>query len=341
MFAGVDAKPIKIEYDSNNTHKKFESEIGCIVIVDDYDSFKAEYAKILRKLVSDGQINTGRTVLSSYELLELSGGDYTLLSDFFKRIKPHIKKLNIFYCSFDTRRIPIILTYGKSKLRKMTLDELRSTHLDNAFPHICAWCILPYLKSNRVEVFSDSFTTNLTDAWNEVSSYDNFKIIPNGDSINALISTADIIVKFLEHEFSLQKKSLFRDQINRLLDFENEQQDNCYIHIIDNRDYPKITPLKHSKFKLGHRLKHPAYFLIKTEKSEIEMEFIKFTSEKLLNQISEQNGSLLFFDQRDCFDCIEDGDSFIYLDERAKLTAEGVKNAVGKNVALLSLKEVK
>jgi hypothetical protein len=278
-----------------------------------------------------------RNSLCSYEILELTNGDYEVLCEFYERIRNYLQKINIFYCSFNQKRIPEIFTYGRSKLRKMSVEEFFNNHLDNSFIHICIWTLRNYLNSIQATVYSDSFTTNPTEAWNYVSNLPNFKIIPNGDAVNPLVSTADIIIKVLEYKLQKSKRSFFKSEIEKQL-VGNNNDEQIHIHKIDNRFYPKITPLKRAKFRLDNFIKHPSFFIFKTKKREIEMEFIMQNSPKLMNEIFSKDGCVLFFDQRLYSGCISDGDFLLYMDKGAKATATDVQKLTKKKLVIREIK---
>ena len=71
------------------------------------------------------------------------------------------------------------------------------------------------------------------------------------------------------------------------------------------------------------------------------MELLKANSESLVNLVTEQNGSLVFFDERIYQKSICDEDVFVYLDDRGKATAETIKSIIQKNIKIISLTELK
>lgn len=116
MHIGVDAKPLTIEYTASGQDKHFRTNVGCVVVVEDYASFKKQYSAVISKLNAKFGFSE-KKCYSSWELLALTQGNQTILDEFFEAIKPHIAKLNIVYSSFNTARIPKYLFLVKQAKR--------------------------------------------------------------------------------------------------------------------------------------------------------------------------------------------------------------------------------
>lgn len=198
-----------------------------------------------------------------------------------------------------------------------------------------------YAKSIDATIYSDGFTTNPTNAWEIVSQYEKLHILPNGDSVNCLVSTADIILKTLEYRLNKLRLSLYPNNINQALQFENEKKDNFFFHIVSNRDYPKITPLKRAKFELAQYIKTPTYFLIKPEKSKVSMEFILQNNDKVVNDVFDTDGCLLFYNQHEHMRCLKDGDYLVYFDETGEATAKHISKIVKKKLKVIPFENFK
>jgi hypothetical protein len=336
MFAGLDTKPFVVKYEKDGALKKFNSHIGVIVFVEDFESFRQKYYSILQEVFNNTGIKLERKVLSSYELLELTQGNYSMLYEFCEKIKPLIKSTSVFYTGFNTQQIPKIRIFGRTSTpRFVGIEEFMVTHIDQAFPHICIWRTLVYLRNTNTTVFSDSFTTNLTEAWDSIIQHPNlFEIFPNGDSLNPLISTADMLVKYIDQKVKDNKEWLNRDSITRVLGNEN-----LYVHRITNSHLRNITPLRRMKFNFNDFIRHPVFFIIKPKNSKVEIEFVKFHSPTLLNRITDSNGSLMYFDQRKHPNYIVDGDTLIYSDAETKSTAENIASITRKRITIMNISD--
>lgn len=69
------------------------------------------------------------------------------------------------------------------------------------------------------------------------------------------------------------------------------------LHIINNKDYQKITPLDMHGFDITNMVNHPIYFLNRPKKSTIDLEMVIPQLPKLMNEIYESGGSLKYFNQ--------------------------------------------
>ncbi|MFH1505982.1 MAG: hypothetical protein ABIE94_03240 [archaeon] len=340
---GIDAKEIHIEFiDMYKKQKQFRSMVGIAVVTNEYDNLKKQYEKILQSTLKNNGIKSKRKVLSSFELLDLTDGDTKLHEEIYEKICPYLYKLNIIYTSFNTKRIPLIKTFGLIGVRNQKLDEFYDSHLVNAFPHICVWSIFDYIRDTKAEVLCDGFFSYTTDAWKIIKDYDKFNILYNGDKTNFLISLADIIVVVLQKRLENNKRSLYPPNIYHALKCKSKSHSPAiHIKIINNRHYPKITQLDKKGFPARKYIKHPTYFIMKPKGGSISTDFILSGLPKLMNEISDVGGCVTAFSERIHRNMVKEKDVFIYLDKTGETDIKTLKKLYFDNLISKDIKEYK
>ena len=339
---GVDSKYIELNYESaDGVAKHFKTVLGIAVVTNNYSQFEAEYNTIIQELIRKYNIDTSRKVLSSHELLNLSDSNILILEEFYNRIKDHIYKLNIIYTSFDTSRIPLISTYGRVGTRKLNIDQFYN-EIKNSFPHICVWKIFQYINDTEAHILFDSFSTKTTNAWEIIRGYNKLRIFINGDKSNCLISTADIIIRVLEHRINIQEKSFYPPDIAHCLRYPsfNHNTSQLYIKIIDNRDYPKITPLDSTVLPIRDYIQHPVYYII-IPTGNIDLDSIVSTVPKLMNEIYVRDGCVTGFSSREHIRWFKEGDVIISLDSRGEtdITTLRTLNKIPTNMQIKRIQD--
>jgi len=256
-FIGVDSRPSCMEYELNGVCKSFRTVTGAAVVTDDYQKFKKTYKTVTSKCFKELKINSQRQIMSSQEILDLTQGDYSLLERIYDEIVPHVYRMNIFYTSFNSRRIPKVKTHGRTYPGKEMTPLEFLDYLHPSLPHLCVWRIYKYVKDTKATVFLDSFGGTTTEAWEEIKDCPGIKILFNGDKCNPLVAFADILLKVLEHRLKTSRKSYFEDNIRQVLQADRFDYGKFMVHILHNRHYPKITPLDHRGFNLVDKINHP------------------------------------------------------------------------------------
>lgn len=338
---GIDSKYFTIDYRKRNNEKiSFESMVGVAVVTKNPLEFRERFEEISKNVFKEFGIKTGKKILSSYEIMEKTKGDIKAHQRIFNLIRREPIKVNIFYSSFNQKRIPLIKTYGKTgSLREMELREFYDEHLRNSFNHVCAWKLdNHYYFGPSTEVFIDNFFTYTTNAWEKIKNK-NIRIIPSGDKCNYLICIADIVLKYLEYRLKQKRKSLYLDCIKEALGYNRRYRSELHTHIIHNRHLPYITPLEKKNTGIDKFIKHPCFFIMRPAKTNIDLDIILSKSDELVNSIYDNNGCVCFFNQRRHKDCIEDNDFLVYFDEEGFKNAKLMKKLVKKDIKIKKYEE--
>jgi len=337
---GIDSKLFSIDFVKlSNENKSFTSMVGVAITTDDSKKLRANFEKISKSVFSELGIETDRKILSSYEILEKTGGDMEAHRRIFNALRNESIKINVFYTTFNQKRIPKIKVFGRIGTRELTVDEFYDSHLTNAFNHVCAWRLLDYWSKNKATFYIDKFFTYTTGAWEQIKN-ENIFILQNGDKCNPLICAADITLVYLESELKSRRRSLYPNCIKDALGYhDNTNNSRIYIDIICNKHLPQITPLEKKNMNLDAFMKHPCFFLIKAVKTDIHLDVILSNSDNLLNKVYEVHGSICFFHERSHKNAMHDGDFLIYFDEEGKRNAELLRKISRKKINIHGYEE--
>jgi hypothetical protein len=334
---GIDCLTSSLKYTCpNGDTKKFDTVLGVALTTNNPAALRTKYESVLKEALAAEGIVSDRKILSSFEIFEHTQGGLQVHERVYEGLKNELEKINIFYTSFNTQRINQIKTFGREGTRIKTLEEFYNEHLNNAFPHICAWKLNTYIRNTNANVYCDNFFSYTTEAWEEIRDYPNMFVLTRGDQSNYLISLADIFVKYLDGKTKETKRSFYWPHIEKTLGLKKDEQ-KLYIHTICNKDLPKITPLAKAGVKLGRNMKHPIYFFMMPKGGTLDFNLILSKAPRLLNEVYEAGGCICAFHQRNHNGYIQDDDVFIYADNAGKVDAETIASLGNK----LEIRDIK
>lgn len=272
--------------------RDFVALIGICVIVEDYEKFKQEYIEIISNLFKNRGIPLTKKVYKSHEINKLNI-DKDFFKEFYENIKDKIKKLYICYSYFSNCNVNIFhFDYKK----EVSAIEFLTKHLDTSYPHICLWEI----SKDGFEGYSylDGINGKVTDAWKSIEHSDNFSILPNGDKTNALISSSDILISFLDNTLLENRKKLNEEEIREVFSDISEKID---VSFVSNACFYSITPLsERQNIPYMRKIAHPTIYILKEKEKYVDDNAIE--NSPILKRISnfcfDKNGCYKFFDPK-------------------------------------------
>lgn len=202
MHVGIDSMRFQRRSVSLNGElgKPFKALLGVSVTTGDEDRFRQKYEESLDKAFSTAKVEKKKRVYKGAHLLkqtaERTPDIIRIILDELEDCIEHIDA----YCAFYSK--PYISMFGQTRFQRLEpLSFIEYTK--NAFPHVCAWFYqLPinYGKYESPLCFDiDHFDGKVTPAWRElIKSNIEFEIYFSGAECNALISVADLILKFID-----------------------------------------------------------------------------------------------------------------------------------------------
>lgn len=313
-----------IKRDGTTGH--FESEIGIGIRISDYEKFKTNYLESMKKSFEFVGLQPDYSVYCTHDLISIEKHD-EIIADFFKKIAKNVERVHVFYTLFSPERNPEVKAFGrfaqknKLKLSKPTMSyaDFMSKHLMQCFPGICAWRIMRYFGTEDTQFHFDSYEGHIFEAQEELEKSD-FKryVYPNGDCLNPIISTADLLLHLLDKRLTDSKQYLLFENIRPLL---QEFGSKVLVYPITNKYLQKITPLDKVSINLRAHLKHPVFWVFKNDRL-IDATTMKTSKayRNLMDFAASKYGCVKSFDTSSDIDYFQPGDYGVYFNEAGEET---------------------
>lgn len=322
----------------------FESVIGVAVKVKDYDLFSIQYQTAMKLAFSEVGLETNYQFYCVHDLSEFDElKKIKILEVFAKEISLYVEKIHVFYTLFSMKRLDKVQVFGRySKKHKlklsnstMTYEELRSKHILQCFPAICAWKLVEYFSPGTVQFHLDSYEGHICEA-QEILENSKFirYVYPSGDCANPVISTADLLLELLDKRLGIKNKYLVFDNIRPALP---EFGENLLVKPIHNKHLPKITPLDKESINTLSSIKHPVFWVFKGDKL-IDSATLKTSKpyRGLVDFAASAGGVVKLFDSNKDIEYWQKGDYGVYFNSLGKETIESYKK-IGKEFKPFSL----
>ena len=332
---GIDTK----KFARRGLKGNFLALTGIGIQVKNYLYFKNKYSEIMTDLLNKNDIVVDKKIFKSYDLLKF-GLELDFFQEFFDKIKNEIEKLSFFYSYFPhkisgenkkqkiaPREEPIrfkIKIFPYDMPKEITSIEFLSQHLHNSFPHVCAW----ELCENGFDgtIYIDDFSGKITNAWKSIEKNEKIFVLPNGDKSNALISTADILLTFLDRKMFFEKKFLKEEDIKPIF---NDFEDKIETFFISSACLYHIRPLS-SRIEIPkyQKLLHPVFYIVNERSKFISKKMIERSplSNIIINTSFEKNGCFKLFDFDLDHNHLTVDDYLVFFGEEGKKFIEHLKN---------------
>ena len=204
----------------------------------------------------------------------------------------------------DAKIIQIYGEPGREAMEYVSVKDFLEL-VSQYFPIICVSKLCSFLKLHGCDVIVDGCSGPRSRTWDElITSGNRITILSHGDEYNVFLSTADILVRWVDEELRQSSLPLNNTAVNRVMKEwtgVTREIDTSHIQVvhIGNRDLGSIKPL--SKRTIGQSqtifTRHPIYFIFqedrnKEERSRIENSPLMTT---ISNRIYESDGSYHFW----------------------------------------------
>ncbi len=345
-IVGIDSRSfVRDVIKKDNTKGHFESVIGIAIKVRDYILFKEKYSKAIEKASKILKRGNDFQFLCFNDIKNEEGA-HKFLEAFFKEIFPDIEKVHVFYTLFSKKRLSEIKVYGRMAKRKKikfseptrTYEKLLSEHILQCFPAICAWRLIEYFTPETVEFHLDAYEGHIFEAQEALDDSGHIVYIyPGGDCVNAVISTADLMIAFLDKRLQTNSKYLIYENIRTVLP---ELGEKVLVYPISNKHVPFITPLDKQPVKLWDKIRHPVFWIFKGEEI-IDSGTIKRSRSyrNLQDMAASTFGVVRMFDKSKDINYFKNGDYGVFLNQRGKEQIE-TYTRIGKKFKLFDLNAV-
>ncbi|MBU1196916.1 hypothetical protein KJ765_00230 [Candidatus Micrarchaeota archaeon] len=319
-------------FDSKEYHAgrigHFFAPIGIGVSVSNYETFKTEYSRLWRDILDDRGLEYRRKVYSARDLLVLFPQEkYSLEEDFLEGIRRNIIHTTFYFTQLpNSKRV-----YSRGWLKNQPASEFMQRGL-NQYPYWCAW------KHHQSEsspshspiAFLDEFAGEETTAWNTLC-HSSPRIFYRGDNSNPLISTADVLLDFLDGKLRLRR--LTDNTIEAELSSAGLHGNSEYIGVPDLR---YITPISRRIIDKAPFRARPTYFLLFEERPSLinrkEWEQSRLYSRMMdfaIKEAFENNGCVKFYDWINDFKFLNNSDVFIWSGEKGRQVVKGIAEPNG------------
>ena len=340
---GIDSRSfIRDVIKKDGTKGHFESVLGIAIKVKDYIEFEKKYTEAVKK-ASTVLKNENDLQFICFNDIKGEKNSYNFLELFFKELSSEIEKVHIFYTLFSKKRFSEVKVYGrKSKIEKIKLSEptrtyekLLSSHILQCFPAICAWRLIEHLLPGTIEFHLDAYDGHIFEAQEELDSSKHIVYIyPGGDCVNAVISTADLMIEFLDNRLKVNSKLLIYENIRPVLP---EFGEKVMVYPISNKHIPSITPLDKQSVQLWDKMRHPVFWVFKGEEIIDSATMKRSKSYRNLQDFAASKyGVVRMFDKSKDINYFKEGDYGVYLNFRSKDQIESYIK-LGKKFNLFNL----
>lgn len=262
-MASVGIDSIKVEVGLRPT--KFEALLGVAVTTKDEKIYDKNYDEVLNYLFESYGMERERKVYKSADIASIiPSTTIDFITSFFERMASQIDKLDVFYTRYNSQKIPLISVYGKSShyTKIKPVDFIRK--IANGYPHVCVWWyITVYANSKNYNFYIDHFEAEQTPAWTTISQLPNIKVIYKGDKCNCLISSADFLLRMIEHRIENMNQRLDTRGLRRIFkDFS--WSNKVWVHCLggQTRILRNISPHIKKPVDLEPYIAHPIVFVV-------------------------------------------------------------------------------
>ncbi|WP_099209405.1 hypothetical protein [Thermococcus henrietii] len=227
----------------------FIARIGVAVTIrrSSYDSFLNLYREFFEDFKEDLNLKTPRWIFSSSDVRGFLIGRDNDPTEYFLRMKEFVEKVvvpggvitNFIFASFGVKKISMP---DGSQVGVMNFIKKK---LGSYFSYIPAWVVLSRLGRSHPVVYIDNFNPSpRTLAWEKLCR-DSRKlvVIPNGDKVNPLISTADLVLRYIKESMLLSKWRLDVPSLLKNLPSIGFAPDLLKVYHVGSRSLSKIVPV--------------------------------------------------------------------------------------------------
>ena len=339
-YAGIDSAQF---YHGGLTN--FRAPFGVAVIVNDYDTFNSTYTRIVNELKAKYNVNSPRICVKGHFLSMQIGSNnaHLFVEEFLEKILPSLNFIYVNHVILPPTKVPEIFCVNGTKMSTMDFMDV----LIPSFNHVIAWNLLtefPELKD--LQIFIDHFTGKRTKAWEDLDGNKNIFILPSGEYCNSLISTSDLICRYIRGYLFTNKERFGFNGISNafeakgvkeaLSDAQQNETSNTLngdvkLYQTNNSPFHMITPSSNHGIEVDSHLKHPVLFVLPSHRLPKERNVLEYTPifDLLTNSAYEDCGSVHFLnpdDLRSAVRYIRHGDKIVTIGDKAFEDAKYLQN---------------
>lgn len=269
---GIDSKMIYKEwYNSIGNRREFRCLIGVSVNPIENSTFDESYDEIIGRLFDLFSIKRERRVYSASSIALLF---QDRMDDFFHFCLAFSREIlnleDVKFSFFITRlnskwlqegKVTIYGEYGTATQR-VSVPEF----IDKIYPSynvICGWKLSQITNlRNGLFLLDGIQDTQPSYAWEQFCKDQYLRIVFRGDQTIPVISTSDIIIRYLE-SFILQRRGMVDEKALEDIVFYDDKviRENKYFIYVGNPDIGNIKPLSERKVNVSPYVQHPIIYI--------------------------------------------------------------------------------
>ena len=341
IYMGSDAKLVE-----RGSYKLFRANLGVVIKTEQLENFNKLYDRFFDQSFKELKFRREKIVFKSSELRALFGDQEEEWIKFLLRFAEVFSQcefieVNVVHSVFDMKKLREVKYYGTDRTPTTTQppEQLINT-LGGYFSYLAPWKICKCCKLFDIDIYVDDFSGHETNSWNELRAHNRILGLPNGDRCNRLISTSDIMCRFIDTILYRRKERFETRAIEKLL--EVLKLDNFHSFYIGHHDIKEIVPINKKNVFLSQIYKRPTIFVLKENIIPKEREFI-YANQSMMNKLSDHatlndSGFKVIdysFDAR----LVSDGDILIYYGANGMKQAQLLKN-MGLKVSVTDLSKL-
>jgi len=285
-FVGIDSMTF---YHEGKT--TFRAPLGVAIEVTNYDDFNEKYVTIIKELKDKFHLDTPKLCVKGHFITSKIGPEASrwFNNEFVGKIIPELKMIYVCHAVISPIKIPNIIFSNGTQVPAMKFVDI----LTSSFNHVIAWNLLnQFSQMNESHLYIDHFTAVRTNAWDDLEANKNIFILSSGEYCNSLISTSDLLCKFINDNLFLNNKKMGFDGISEVFSAQqiNEIKPNMDSHEVSiimednnitklyqtgNSPFSMITPNSRRNIEVDSRLKHPVTFVLPSHKVEKEKKILE------------------------------------------------------------------
>jgi len=342
-YAGFDSAEYRMQFQYRGRPHSTRGLIGIGVKSSDHAKTKKVYVSAMKSLFEKYGLRQERPAYCAAELAAIFGTanidkEKEALEGFLAQILPSIDEIHLFYTylfHFKTVTVFGADSYGSMKIPVTSNKKGEMDFYDLINPAYTMFCAWKYsFNASKDILLLDNFQGKICPAWDEFSQTTKPDLHYNGDRCNALISTADLLVRLVKLRM-LEKNCRFLEGEMHLLP---EAGKKFTKHFLGSYYLRRMAPYKRTRIKTQRFAHHPIYIVIReSPKEEGEREMVEATPkfQKLLALAFEKEACVKFFDESEDTRMLTKEDGIYTYGERGKKIIKSLK-ALGKEFSDIS-----
>ncbi|AEK73339.1 hypothetical protein GQS_07205 [Thermococcus sp. 4557] len=314
----------------------FLSRIGVAVGIrdSDYPIFRELYYEFMDRFKSIYGINTPRRVFASVDVRGalIEGSELREYMLFLRDFVNDVVNASNLYVNF------VFASFGKSRIslpgkeKPVSVKTFIESTLKSYFAYIPVWAVVHRTGIKGARIYVDAFSTSPeTPAWRELYGNNDVYVVPNGDKVNLLISTSDLLLGYIGTIIKLRNKKPDLTELKSYLKpfgFDNERFRVYHIgsrdlgYIIYEDPSVKLNPLHHRPSPIVYLVPELSPVGLLSGKDEKKLIEASPVYEYVLRYVEESEGSLKILSFTEDFKHLSAGGVMVSLGEHGKRIAE-------------------